>query len=57
MIKITKERLLELLKSELKLNMLDAYGVDNWDGYGDALNPEGEKSYRELAKELMESGS
>ena len=31
--KISTERLAELLKAEYKLDLLEAGGVDNWDGY------------------------
>lgn len=39
---ITGPRLASLLKAEAKLDALEAYGVDNWSGYGDALGEEGE---------------
>lgn len=32
---ISADRMLELLKSETILNYLTAYGVDNWEGYGE----------------------
>ena len=32
--RISKKRLLSLLESEAMLNQLEAYGVDNWGGYG-----------------------
>lgn len=35
--KITPERIRELEKAEEKLTALENAGVDNWDGYGDAL--------------------
>lgn len=44
MVKITKARYKQLLKAELKLDMLEVAGVDNWTFYGEALNP-GEYSY------------
>ncbi len=34
---VTTGRLLELEKAERKLQALEAGGVDNWDGYDDAL--------------------
>jgi hypothetical protein len=49
---ISRERYIELLKAETKLEMLENSGVDNWDWYGDALNPDGEMSYRELCDEI-----
>ena len=46
MISISKQRYEELLKSEKELNMLESYGVDNWEGYEEAmeaLSEEGEE--------------
>ena len=37
MVEITKARHEELLEAEAKLDALRAHGVDNWDGYGDAM--------------------
>lgn len=37
MISISRERYEELSKAEKKLNMLECYGVDNWEGYGEAM--------------------
>jgi len=54
MITITKDEYARLRKAEIKLDMLEAGGVDNWDGYGESLYPEGEKSYRDLCKEIDE---
>ena len=31
--KISEERLLQLLKAEAELRLLEAGGVDNWEGY------------------------
>ncbi len=36
---IDRERLRELLKSEAKLSRLEAGGIDNWEGYSEALYP------------------
>ena len=36
-ITITKKRMKELLEAELKLNLLEAGGVDNWVNYDNAL--------------------
>jgi hypothetical protein len=44
---ITKDAYLRLRKAEIKLNMLKRGGVDNWEWYGESLNPEGEMSYEE----------
>lgn len=49
---VTKKRYRELLEKEIKLDMLEAAGVDNWDWYDDALNPDGEDSYRTLVAAL-----
>jgi hypothetical protein len=49
---ITKEEYYRLKCAELKLDMLEAGGVDNWDWYGDSLNPDGEKSFSDLCDEL-----
>lgn len=38
--KISTERLAELLKAEYKLDLLEAGGVDNWDGYDVSLSCE-----------------
>ena len=35
---ISEERYNELLKKEEMLDRLEAYGVDNWEGYCDAIN-------------------
>ena len=35
---ITTERLADLLRKERKLELLEDYGVDNWDGYSEAIN-------------------
>lgn len=37
MVEIDDERLEELEQAELKLLALEAAGVDNWDGYGFAM--------------------
>ena len=36
MIKLTRERIEELLQAESDLNALLCVGVDNWEGYGEA---------------------
>lgn len=36
-ITITKKEYDQLLKDSRFLNALEEYGVDNWDGYGDAF--------------------
>lgn len=53
--KITKQRYLELLRSEEILSRLEADGVDNWEWYGESLNPQGELSIRELMEKTNQS--
>lgn len=53
-ITITKEEYISLLKQEVRLNMLENGGVDNWEWYGESLNPEGEESYEDLCKQIEE---
>ncbi len=36
-VEIMKERFEELLEAEKKLDALEFFGVDNWCGYGDAM--------------------
>lgn len=52
MITISKEEYFNLKCSDLKLMLLEQGGVDNWDWYGDSLNPDGEPSFLELKKDL-----
>lgn len=52
MITISKKEYAILKKSQLMLEMLEGGGVDNWFGYGDALNPDDDQSYDELSKEI-----
>ncbi len=49
---ITKEESCRLKCAELKLNMLEAGGVENLDWYGESLNPDGEKGFSDLPDEL-----
>jgi hypothetical protein len=37
MVSISNDRLQELLKAEAKLIALEAAGVDNWEGYDEAM--------------------
>lgn len=53
MIEISEEEFLFLRAAELKLNLLEIGGVDNWHGYEESLNFEG-KTFAELCKELSE---
>lgn len=41
---ISKEEYLRLLKSEEKLSLLEAGGVDNWDWYSESLFPDCDES-------------
>ena len=45
---ISKEEYLRLRVADATLTRLNAGGVDNWEGYGDSLNPEGEESFEVL---------
>lgn len=49
---ITETEYFDLKRAELKLARLEAAGVDNWDWYGDALNPDGEESYDDAVEKL-----
>lgn len=49
---ITKEEYFTLKSAEIKLDMLESSGVDNWDWYGDALNPDDGKKYHEQIEDL-----
>lgn len=40
MIHLTKSRYAELLRAEYTLECLEAYGVDNWSYYGEAISEE-----------------
>jgi len=55
---ITKNEYCNLRKSSLRLNLLENGGVDNWEWYGEALNPDGEDDIDEreeaLEKEIEE---
>ena len=51
-IEVEFEDYLIMSKSELKMDMLEVGGVDNWIGYGDSLFPEDELSYREECDSL-----
>jgi hypothetical protein len=41
-ITISKDEYFNLKKAQLELNLLEIGGVDNWEWYGDSLNPDGE---------------
>lgn len=42
----------ELLIAQEKLSRLEAGGVDNWEWYGESLNPEGVPSMEEYEESL-----
>lgn len=52
MTEIEPARLAALLKAENTLRMLRFGGVDNWDWYGDSLNPDEGKSASEYDDEV-----
>lgn len=37
MVEITQEEYLNLVENSKKLACLEAWGVDNWEGYGEAI--------------------
>ena len=51
-IKISKEEYLRLRMAELQLDRLEVGGVDNWEWYGESLNPDGEDDLDTVEKEL-----
>lgn len=51
-IEITRAEYFELKCAQMLLSRLENGGVDNWDWYGDALNPEGEESYSDAKDKL-----
>lgn len=54
-VEVSKERLAELIREEQKLKLLENGGVDNWEWYGDSLNPDngvidGDITYEEIMR-------
>ena len=50
---ISKERLINLLKAEAKLDFLEGAGVDNWEWFGEALHGDDlESSYSEICEDI-----
>ena len=45
---ITKKHYLQLQINSEELTRLEAGGVDNWDWYGESLNPDGEPDMDEF---------
>lgn len=53
---ISEKELRELLKASEKLYRLEVWGVDNWEGYGEALtNPEFDNDLIDWEKEDLDS--
>ncbi len=52
-VKISKQIYLNLLIAEMKLYRLEAGGVDNWNWYGESLNPDGEPDFDEMETEII----
>ena len=55
--KISEQGLKRLIRDSIELNYLDGYGVDNWEGYDEALSDMGDvddiihdelKKYKEI---------
>jgi hypothetical protein len=53
-ITIPKQKYTKLLIAEMKLNRLESFGVDNWEWYGESLNPEGEPDIDEAEEKIIE---
>jgi len=51
-VSITKKDYVRLLKADAELNRLNLGGVDNWEWYGDSLNPDGEKDIDDVFEEI-----
>ena len=47
-VEISRERLAKLLRKEQELRLLENGGVDNWDWYGDSLNPDDSITYDDI---------
>lgn len=58
MVQIAQEEYLDLLRAKEKISCLESYGVDNWEGYGDAMenyvDPKDKIQMEESAKEIMD---
>lgn len=50
---ITKDEYFRLCVDAEKLKRLECGGVDNWNWYGESLNPDGEPSFEEYENRLM----
>ena len=51
-ITIPVKDLVELLKKEMKLDLLECSGVDSWEGYSYSLYPEGDSGLDDFIKEI-----
>jgi hypothetical protein len=51
-ITISADEYLRLKCSDARLMLLEIGGVDNWEWYGDSLNPDGEESINEIEDRL-----
>lgn len=49
---ISREEYRNLLISQLKLELLEEGGVNNWEGYEYSLHPDGEADFWERAEEI-----
>jgi hypothetical protein len=49
---ISKKEYLRLLIESARLNLLECGGVDNWEWYGESLNPDGALSIEEIEEAL-----
>ncbi len=49
---ISKEEFLDLKLNAIRLERLNAGGVDNWEWYSESLHPEGVKSMDEVEEDL-----
>lgn len=47
-VEVSKERLAKLLRDERELQLLENGGVDNWEWYGDSLNPDDGITYDDI---------
>lgn len=48
MVQVEESRLAELLRKEWELRALETGGVDNWEWYGDSLNPDDGITYDDI---------
>jgi hypothetical protein len=53
-LKVRLSTWINYLKLKEKIGRLEAGGIDNWEGYAEAMNPEGEQSYEDYCDEIEE---